>query len=273
MTARGAAIAEEALAVVFARESLRHPRHAKILQPLRAKVERLLILRWTKQQRLCLQEWRHWLRVMATQRAEANAALLARLQASVTAKIKAGTALSQPPNRTATNAFDAAITDAIEGAFSAVAVDLGIKAAASAGQAFARSFLANKGFQQLATDIDATTATQMANAVAGVFASGGTFNDAIAAIKATFAGMKETRAVTIAQTELADAYNQALLSSAQQSGQDLLKTWNLDGEGCAEICQPNADDGAIPLDEDFSSGDDAPPAHPNCDCSISFELA
>jgi len=40
-----------------------------------------------------------------------------------------------------------------------------------------------------------------------------------------------------------------------------------DDEAC-EICLGNADDGDIEVDAEFSSGDDAPPAHPNCECVI-----
>lgn len=294
------AIAEEALAFAIARESLKHPKHSDILLPLRKRLERILRRRWNRQQRLFLAEARHWLgrlaaghhesrppiqRNIGTQgmeptvrRAgasvssvhEADAELKARLQASVTAKINAGTALSQPPGRADTDAYEAAVEAAADGAIGNLAVELGIDAAKTAGQDFARTYLQKKSFHQLAADIDAATRDRMANAVADTFASGGSLNDAVSAIKDAFSSMKESRAVTIAQTELADVYNQAMLSSAKETGDELLKTWNLDGEGCAEICQPNAEDGAIGLDEDFSSGDDAPPAHPNCDCSIGF---
>jgi hypothetical protein len=43
------------------------------------------------------------------------------------------------------------------------------------------------------------------------------------------------------------------------------KVWLLADDPCDE-CQGNADDGEIPLDDDFSSGDDAAPAHPRCLC-------
>ena len=34
------------------------------------------------------------------------------------------------------------------------------------------------------------------------------------------------------------------------------------------VCIANLEDGEIDMDEDFESGDDAPPAHPNCMCSL-----
>jgi hypothetical protein len=33
-------------------------------------------------------------------------------------------------------------------------------------------------------------------------------------------------------------------------------------------CNDAADDGVIPLDQDFSVGVDAPPLHPRCNCSV-----
>lgn len=267
------AIVEETLAHVFLWESLKHPRHADVLDPLVKRVRGMLIQRWNRQQRALLAEASHWIKAIAAGKREAiNTDEYKRLQAQVSAKINAGTALSGNTSRREVSIYNAAIEASATGAIRNLSVELEIEAAAHAGTTFARQYLLKKGFTQLAADIDETTAERMANAVAAELAGGGTYDDAVQAIKDTFQSMKDSRAEMIAKTELADAYNQAMLSSAKESG-DLLKTWNLDGEGCEEICQPNAEDGAIGLDEDFSSGDDAPPAHPNCDCSIGFVRA
>lgn len=266
------AIVEEVLARHIARESLKHPRHADVLNPLVKRVRGMLIQRWNRQQRALLAEASHWIKAIADGKREAiNTDEYKRLQAQVSAKLNAGTALSGSSRRDI-SIFNAAIEASATGAIRNLSIELDIEAAAHAGTTFARSYLLRKGFSRLAADIDETTADRMANAVAAELAGDGTYDDAVKAIKDTFQSMKDSRAETIAKTELADAYNQAMLSSAKESG-DLLKTWNLDGEGCEEICQPNAEDGAIGLDEDFSSGDDAPPAHPNCDCSIGFVRA
>jgi len=264
------ALVEETLALAIARESLRHPRHSGVLIPLRARFARLLIKRWRKQQRLFLREASHWLGKLGAGHREADADLKAKLQASVTAKINAGSALSQPPTRDETNAYDSMVEAAASGAIDNISVDLAIEAAADAGKTFATNYLKKNSFHQLASDIDATTRDRMANAVADSFASGGSYDDAVKAIKGAFKAMTDKRADTIAQTELADVYNQAMLASARETEGELLKVWNPDGEACAEICQPNVDQSAIGLDEDFESGDDAPPGHPNCDCSIGF---
>lgn len=270
MTPEGRAIAEEVVAHAIARESLKHPRHADVLNPLVKRVRGMLIQRWNRQQRALLAEASHWIKAVADGKREAiDTSEYRRLQSQVSAKIKAGTALDGSTSRRDVSIYNAAIEASSTGAIRNLAVELDIEAAAHAGTTFARQYLLKRGFTQLAADIDETTADRMANAVAAELEGGGTYDDAVRAIKDTFQSMKDSRAETIAKTELADAYNQAMLSSAKESG-DLLKTWNLDGEGCEEICQPNAEDGAIGLDEEFSSGDDAPPAHPNCDCSIGF---
>jgi len=78
------------------------------------------------------------------------------------------------------------------------------------------------------------------------------------------------RASMIARTEIMAANGQGSLASfksARDIGVKIKKAWWPDDEAC-EICLGNADDGDIEVDAEFSSGDDAPPAHPNCECVI-----
>lgn len=83
------------------------------------------------------------------------------------------------------------------------------------------------------------------------------------------------RAELIARTEITRANNQASLISARdakdQTGLGVKKVWLPDDDPC-EICQENADAGAIDLDDDFPSGDDAAPAHPRCECTLVYEV-
>ena len=37
---------------------------------------------------------------------------------------------------------------------------------------------------------------------------------------------------------------------------------------CCDDCEANEAAGLIDLDEAFPSGDDSPPAHPNCRCTV-----
>lgn len=45
------------------------------------------------------------------------------------------------------------------------------------------------------------------------------------------------------------------------------KQWVTDADPC-EDCEDNADEGWIDADDEFPSGDDEPPAHPNCKCAL-----
>jgi SPP1 gp7 family putative phage head morphogenesis protein len=83
------------------------------------------------------------------------------------------------------------------------------------------------------------------------------------------AAFSEARAEMIARTELAMAHSEGALEGykeARGTGIAVYKEW-LDSDGCDE-CSQNADAGVIDLDDTFPSGDDAPPAHPNCRCAI-----
>ena len=81
------------------------------------------------------------------------------------------------------------------------------------------------------------------------------------------AAFSATRAETIARTELAFANTNGAMQGYRASGVVTGKVWLLGEEACDE-CQGNADAGEIGIDESFPSGDDAPPAHPNCVCDV-----
>lgn len=70
----------------------------------------------------------------------------------------------------------------------------------------------------------------------------------------------------IARTEPTFAESAGSLLGYAESGAVDGKGWSV--EDPCEVCQGNADDDIIPLDEEFSSGDQAPPAHPNCKCAV-----
>ena len=77
----------------------------------------------------------------------------------------------------------------------------------------------------------------------------------------------DARAETIARTEVAYADMQGSMESYRASGVVTGKKVLLAEDPCP-ICEENANDGIIDLDEDFSSGDDAAPFHPNCECTV-----
>ncbi|MDH2310352.1 phage portal protein [Methylobacterium brachiatum] len=89
------------------------------------------------------------------------------------------------------------------------------------------------------------------------------------AIEADYA-FSEDRAARIAEYEVASANGVASVEGyrdAAEAGVSVRKAWWAE-EGCCAVCQANADAGAIELDEDFPSGDEASPAHPSCRCVV-----
>lgn len=77
------------------------------------------------------------------------------------------------------------------------------------------------------------------------------------------------RATLIAKTETAKASTQGTLHGWKRSGLVSAKEWLLSNDhDFDDECDGNADEGPIPLEDDFESGDDGPPAHPGCDCSL-----
>jgi len=82
------------------------------------------------------------------------------------------------------------------------------------------------------------------------------------------------RALMIARTEIIRANNEGHMIAFRESGVVQMKEWSTaeDGDVC-DICTENEEQGPIPLDDVFLSGDDAAPAHPNCRCVIVAVIA
>lgn len=78
------------------------------------------------------------------------------------------------------------------------------------------------------------------------------------------------RAELIAVTEVANAYSLGQLHQGLQMaevGIDVEKAW-LSLDSACPICDGNAAEGWIEIEGSFSSGDDAPTAHPACRCAL-----
>ena len=77
------------------------------------------------------------------------------------------------------------------------------------------------------------------------------------------------RALVIARTELSAAEYAGALGAMTEAGVQL-KAWEVDDSSHDkdDECDDNADDGDIDIGDAFSTGDFAPPAHPNCNCTL-----
>lgn len=116
-----------------------------------------------------------------------------------------------------------------------------------------------------ASSLDETTRKRMITLIRDARLSMVDLNDLAEMIESEFEGISATRAFTIANTEA----NQAM-SSAQQAflveNGFKTKQWVGAGPNTCPYCQQNEDDGAIGLQETFSTGDLHPPGHPGCEC-------
>lgn len=117
-----------------------------------------------------------------------------------------------------------------------------------------------KGLDQ--TTIDAI-AQEVADGIAEQLGSAGTARE----IRDMMDGWSVSRAATIASTEINRAISFATVEKLEGDGYEY-KRVILSPDACDEVCVPNADQGAIPLDDDFDSGDAYPPFHPNCRCAV-----
>jgi SPP1 gp7 family putative phage head morphogenesis protein len=118
-----------------------------------------------------------------------------------------------------------------------------------------------------------STRDMLRETISNSLEEGPTVKDLAAAIEDS-AAFSADRAELIARTEIATAHNEGSLDgykAASAAGIAIQKEW-LDSDGCDE-CSENADAGPIDLDDTFPSGDDCPPAHPNCRCAISPVVA
>lgn len=127
---------------------------------------------------------------------------------------------------------------------------------------------------ELVSDIDESTRNMINVAVSEGIANGQTV-DEIASNIEDLTGFSSERADLIANTEVATANSQGALEGfkevADTTDLNPQKVWLL-GENACDDCVENADEGPIDLDDVFPSGDDAPPAHPNCRCALGVSL-
>jgi hypothetical protein len=126
---------------------------------------------------------------------------------------------------------------------------------------------------ELVTGITETTRERLQVLVRDAIQNADGVNELKSAIEDSEA-FSADRAEMIARTEIGNAHMAGALEGAKASGLDLVKSVVRGSEdNDCDICGDNEDDGEIGLDEDFSSGDDAPLFHPNCACTLVFSVS
>lgn len=138
-------------------------------------------------------------------------------------------------------------------------VPLGLSESSSLIQDVARNKVA-----ELVTRINDSTRDRVRNSIATSLELGEDHTDAVHRLKGVIDDTK--RAGTIARTETVNAYGVGLNEFGNASGA-VGKEWQAVSGACP-LCEPNQDEGMIPMGELFSSGDETPAAHPNCRCGL-----
>jgi hypothetical protein len=128
--------------------------------------------------------------------------------------------------------------------------------------------------------INETTRTEIRRILANGAEQGWSYDRVAREIQQKFASFRtaspqlhiRSRAHLIAVTETGDAYvagNMAVGHDLARAGLRMEKQWLDTGdERECPVCQSNAADGWIPLDQAFSSGHGGPTAHPACRCDV-----
>lgn len=121
--------------------------------------------------------------------------------------------------------------------------------------------------------IDQTTRDLLRSTISDGLEENIGWEEIAADIEENFA-FSEARATAIARSETTNANNQASLMSAHEANDELgigLKKGWLATDTACDICMENEAAGLLELDEEFPSGDDAPGAHTNCECTLIYE--
>lgn len=115
------------------------------------------------------------------------------------------------------------------------------------------------------SSIDETTRNRMINLIRDTRTGMATIDELAEIIVSEFEGISDTRAFMIANTEANQAMSSAQQAFLKENGIGK-KQWVGAGPNTCSICQGNEDQGPIPIDDDFDSGDPHPPGHPGCEC-------
>jgi hypothetical protein len=179
--------------------------------------------------------------------------------------------LELPALASITGTYTSTATDQAEEAFTDVLAEFGDTAGPVFGLANTRAQqIAEDRAADLVTEIDDATRLLMRGTVADAFENGWSSSELSDALEASY-GFSADRADVIAETEMRMAIGAGAIEGARASGVVVGKQWLLSNdEGICDICEANADQDVIDLDEDFDSGDDTVPAHPSCRCSVVF---
>lgn len=122
---------------------------------------------------------------------------------------------------------------------------------------------------QLVTQMDVETKRRLALTISNGISNKRGIPGLSRDIRNTFGDMTKYRSELIARTETAQALSQASLDTMADMEIDG-KEWVTSGSTFSQEdeCGENEAQGIIPVGQAFSSGHQAPPAHPDCECTV-----
>lgn len=115
------------------------------------------------------------------------------------------------------------------------------------------------------SSIDETTRSRLIDIVSTNRLEGKTIDEVAGIIDDEFDDISDKRAFVIARTEACSVAGRANYAVMKENGVPT-KRWVCAGPNPCDTCLGNQDDGDIPIDQPFSSGDMYEPSHPNDEC-------
>ena len=244
-------------------ESLKHPKHADALRPIRETATTLIERFFRRQCIAVIKALSGHLKVLAREAAAEN------LDA-ISLALPSGYTLPVSVSGSMSTDYSDALRSAINAGYDVLAEEFG--ATSVDGRAdLVEQFLRDRSLTKITGNINATTVDRLRTALADAYESGADYDGMVQAIRDEYSSFSSVRAGMIAQTEMNAAYNAGRKQLGIDAGMNE-KSWNPDGIACPN-CMGNVAEGWIGMDEPFATGDDAPPAHPNCDCSLDVRFS
>lgn len=121
--------------------------------------------------------------------------------------------------------------------------------------------------------VDDTTKEWLANQIDKTRAGEFTFQESTDIIMEKIPGMSENRSMTIVRTETNNMVNKGENETARNNGATH-KAWMTVGDDrVSDMDAMNEGEGIVGIDHIFSSGDEIPPSHPNCRCTLEYQFA
>jgi hypothetical protein len=115
------------------------------------------------------------------------------------------------------------------------------------------------------SSLDSTTIDDIISTISDARLQGMTNGEVAIILKDSYDEVSQSRADMITRTESANSLGQANYATGKENGAET-HSWIAAGSHVCEICLGNVDDGEIPFNQEFSSGDLCEPSHPNCEC-------